>query len=205
MNLRSRIGQGAMSLASLTGIRPQARTPAPAAERDEGPTAEEIAAREATDAALRVATLNGVAAAAEADPPGEEDGEMEQDQEPDPMDDLRRRVEDLESRMPAEDCEADAAAEAAANAAWVARLNAIFASPAAQGQANLAVMLTFGTDKDAETVIAELRAAAKAATGLDARMANAPGAALPPAQPTATPKEAVTASWDNAFAAIRRR
>ena len=203
MNIRARIGQGALSLASLAGLRPQARTPAPAAMHDDdGPTAEEIAQREANDAALRTAALNGVPApAAEADPPGQEDGEEDQDQDTDPMDDLRRRVEDLERRMPAEDEEA----EAAAATAWQSRISAVFSDPAAQAQTALAIALTFGSDKDADTIRAELRAAAKAANGLDARMSEAPAAALPPAQPTSTPKEAVAASWDNAFAAIRRR
>lgn len=220
MNLRARIGQGAMSLASLSGLRPAARTPigktqeiiseslmvdgrrvtAAVDQREDAPTSQEIARREANDEALRVATLNDVSApVAEADPPGGENGE--DDQESDPMDDLRRRVEELESRMPAEES-ATANEEAAA---WSARINAIFAEPAASAHAALAIRLAFGSDMDAAAVIAELRAAAKAATGLDARMANAPSAALPPAQPTATPKEAVASSWDNAFAAIRRR
>ena len=103
--------------------------------------------------------------------------------------------------MPAEDEEA----EAAAATAWQSRISAVFSDPAAQAQTALAIALTFGSDKDADTIRAELRAAAKAANGLDARMSGAPAAALPPAQPTATPKEVVAASWESAFAAIRRR
>lgn len=204
MTLRARIEQGMPTFAHLIGIKPSARTPAPAAEREDGPTAEEIAQQQANDAAVRLAPLTP-APVADADPPKPraEGGDPEEDQEDKPteIEELRARIEELEKRMPPEDCEADAAA----NAAWIARLNAVFANPAAQGQSNLAVMLTFGTDKDADTIIAELRAAAKAANCLDARMAGAPAAAIPPAQPTATPREAVAASWDNAFAAIRRR
>lgn len=200
MTLRARLGQGALSLAHLAGLRPAARTPAPAAMEQDGPTPEEIAQREANDTAIRTASLAGIQPAAEG--AQVEGDEGEQEEEIDPINDLRRRVEDLERRMPAEDCEADADA---AVAAFRARVTAIFAEPAVAAHTALAVALTFGTDKDAETVIAELRAAAKAATGLDARMAGAPSAALPPAQPTITPKEAVSASWDNAFAAVRRR
>lgn len=201
MNIRARIGQGALSLASLTGLRPQARTPAPAAELDGGPTAEEIAQRDANDAALRTAALAGVQPTAEADPPAARDGEGE-DPPVDPMDDLRRRVEDLENRMPAEDCSAAAAAVIADRA----RCTAIFSDPVALAQPALAAELAFGTDLAVEAALAQLRAAAKAApSALDARMASAPAAIVPPSQPEKTPSQAIASSWDSAFAAVRRR
>lgn len=207
MTLRARIGQGALTFAHLAGLRPAARTPAPAAEREDGLTAEEISQHAVNDAATHVATLSP-APVADAEPPQPRaeggDPEPKPEDGPTEVEELRARVEELERRMPAEDCEAETKA-AAVSAAWIARLNAVFASPEAQGQSNLAVMLTFGTDKDAETIIADLRAAAKATNGLDARMAGAPAAAIPPAQPALNAREQSGAAWGDSFARARQR
>lgn len=204
MTLRARIEQGALTFAHLAGLRPSARLPASVAMHDDdGPTAEEIAQREANEAAVRLASLTP-APAANVDPadPVVEVVDPEEDPEDKPTDieELRARVEELERRLPPE------GSEAAATTAERARCSAIIGAPEAAADIQLACQLAFGTDMTAEAAIEALKAAATTKRpGLDARMTGQTINPLPPATPVPDKAQAISSSWDNAFAAVRRR
>jgi len=84
-----------------------------------------------------------------------------------------------------------------------ARCAAILGSDAAERDPRLAEKLALRSSMPRDQAIAALRASQH--SSLDARMAGAPGAALPPAMPSMTRGGAIAASWDTAFAAVRQQ